>query len=217
MPRPLIYLKGIPSARATIQAVDHCRTAAMPFLTHGSYRIRYELDGPENGAGLCARQRAHTICRAVGGLSRRAGGAGNFASPPSTCSARARPTSPALFISQDDQVAALGLLIDQLGDGPGLPQRDQLRRTDRAALRDRAWRPARRAGADELLCRALAAAAAARQRLAHRADPRRHRLSAGSAAADEPVRCMAEAAARTTSKRSSGRAGWSTTSTPCRT
>ena len=64
----------------------------------------------------------------------------DFASRLSICSARANPTSQRLFISQDDQVAALGIADRTARRRSGLPQRDQLRRPDRAALRDRAWR-----------------------------------------------------------------------------
>ena len=39
---------------------------------------------------------------------------------------------PELFISQDDQVEALRLLIGELGDGPIFPERHQLRRPDSA-------------------------------------------------------------------------------------
>ena len=71
---------------------------------------------------------------------------------------------PALFISQDDQVAALALLDRSARRRPGFPRRHQLRRLDRAALRDRAWRAAGRAGADEHLRGAFSATAADRHR-----------------------------------------------------
>src|SRR6267154_5417322 len=51
-------------------------------------------------------------------------------------------------------------------------------------------------GGDERLRRAVAPAHAARQCAAHRIDHRRHQLPAGSAAADESLRRVAQAAAR---------------------
>ena len=68
----------------------------MPFLALGSYRIRYELEGPERRAGLRARQwtDAYAELWAVTAThwSRKA-----FASRHSICSARERPTNRALL------------------------------------------------------------------------------------------------------------------------
>ena len=158
-------------------------------------------------AGLRAGQRADAVRRTVGRLPRRAGGARNSASPRSTCSGQGASDKPALFISQDDQVAALALLIDQLGDGPvflsGISFGGLI------ALRYAIEHGNRLAGLvlDEHFRGALAATAAARQRAAQRPDPRRDQLPAGPATADEPVRCMAWSRSSATSKRSSGRAG----------
>ena len=167
----------------------------MPFLTHGSYRIRYELDGPADAPAYVLVNGLTQYAELWARLSRRLDRASTSASRRSICSARAHPTSPSSSSAQDDQVAALALLIGELGDGPGLSRRHQLRRPDRAALCHRAWQAAVRTGADELLCGAIAATPPDRQRPAHRPDPRRHQLSAGSAAADERLRSMAEASA----------------------
>ena len=166
----------------------------MPFLSHGSHRIRYEIDGPAD-APVYVLVNGLTQYAELWAAYREALVARQFRVATFDLLGQGASDKPRLFITQDDQVAALRLLIDELGDGPGLSQRHQLRRPDRAPLCDLAWRPAGRPGADELLCRAFAATAAARQCLAHRADPRRHQLSAGHAAADEPVRSVAEAVA----------------------
>jgi pimeloyl-ACP methyl ester carboxylesterase len=85
----------------------------MPFLTHGSYRIRYELDGPEHGPSYVL----------VNGLTqyaelwtayRDALVAKGFRVATFDLLGQGASDKPGLFISQDDQVAALGLLIDQL-------------------------------------------------------------------------------------------------------
>jgi pimeloyl-ACP methyl ester carboxylesterase len=89
----------------------------MPFLTHGSYRIHYELDGPANAptyvlvngltqyAELWAAHRAGLIAR-------------EFRVATFDLLGQGASGKPALFISQDDQVGALNLLIDELGDCP---------------------------------------------------------------------------------------------------
>ncbi len=89
----------------------------MPFLSHGSYRIRYELDGPASGpnyvlvngltqyAELWAAYRDALIAR-------------QFRVATFDLLGQGTSDKPALFINQDDQVAALGLLIGELGDGP---------------------------------------------------------------------------------------------------
>lgn len=85
----------------------------MPFLTQGSYRIRYELDGPEHGPSYVL----------VNGLTqyaelwtayRDALVAKGFRVATFDLLGQGASDKPGLFISQDDQVAALGLLIDQL-------------------------------------------------------------------------------------------------------
>jgi 3-oxoadipate enol-lactonase len=89
----------------------------MPFLNHGSYRIRYELEGPAdapayvliNGltqyAELWAAYRDALIAR-------------RFRVATFDLLGQGESDKPGLFISQDDQVAALHLLVGQLGDGP---------------------------------------------------------------------------------------------------
>jgi len=89
----------------------------MPYLSHGSYRIRYELEGPDNGP-------AYVL---VNGLTQYAELWAGYRTALATRSFRVATfdmlgqggsDKPRLFISQDDQVAVLGLLIDQLGQGP---------------------------------------------------------------------------------------------------
>jgi pimeloyl-ACP methyl ester carboxylesterase len=89
----------------------------MPHLAHGSYRIRYELEGPEDGpayvlvngltqyAELWAGYRAALVAR-------------RFRVATFDMLGQGGSDKPGLFISQDDQVQALALLIDQLGKGP---------------------------------------------------------------------------------------------------
>lgn len=91
--------------------------AAMPYLAYGSYRIRYELEGPTNGpayvlvngltqyAELWASYRAALVAR-------------GFRVATFDMLGQGASDKPGLFISQDDQVAALGLLIDRLGKTP---------------------------------------------------------------------------------------------------
>ena len=108
---------------------------------------------------------------------------------------------PRLFITQDDQVAALGLLIDELGDAPvflcGISFGGLI------ALRYAISHGDRLAGLVPMSCFAELSPQlhADRQCPAHRPDPRRHRLPAGHAAADEPVQQLAEAAARQSRQR----------------
>lgn len=89
----------------------------MPFLSHGSYRIRYELEGPEDGpvyvlvngltqyAELWAGYRAALVKR-------------RFRVATFDMLGQGVSDKPGLFISQNDQVSALALLIDQLGNRP---------------------------------------------------------------------------------------------------
>jgi 3-oxoadipate enol-lactonase len=89
----------------------------MPFLAHGSYRIRYELEGPDDGpayvlvngltqyAELWAGYRAALVAR-------------GFRVATFDLLGQGASDKPSLFISQEDQVTALGLLIDRLGRGP---------------------------------------------------------------------------------------------------
>src|ERR1700740_585005 len=89
----------------------------MPFLAHGAYRIRYELEGPDDGpayvlvngltqyAELWAGYRAALVAR-------------RFQVATFDLLGQGASDKPSLFISQDDQVTALGLMIDQLGRRP---------------------------------------------------------------------------------------------------
>ena len=89
----------------------------MPFLSHGSYRIRYELEGPTdapafvlvNGltqyAELWAAYRDALVTR-------------HFRVATFDLLGQGESDKPALFINQDDQVAALHLLVGELGEGP---------------------------------------------------------------------------------------------------
>jgi len=89
----------------------------MPFLRHGSYRIRYELEGPADGPayvlvnGLTQYAELWTAYRDAL-IARR------FRVATFDLLGQGESDKPALFIGQDDQVAALHLLIDELGDGP---------------------------------------------------------------------------------------------------
>ena len=89
----------------------------MPILSYGSHRVRYELDGAENGP-------AYVL---VNGLTqyaelwqayRDALVAKGFRVATFDLLGQGESDKPSLFISQDDQVAVLHLLIGQLGEGP---------------------------------------------------------------------------------------------------
>jgi pimeloyl-ACP methyl ester carboxylesterase len=85
----------------------------MPFLTLGSYRIRYELEGPEWGPAYVLvnglTQYAELWDAYRGLLVARGFRVATF-----DLLGQGASDKPVLFISQDDQVAALALLIDQL-------------------------------------------------------------------------------------------------------
>ncbi|ULK96282.1 alpha/beta hydrolase [Bradyrhizobium sp. I71] len=89
----------------------------MPFLSHGSYRIRYELDGPAN-APAYVLVNGLTQYAALWAAYREALVARQFRVATFDLLGQGESDKPALFISQDDQVAALHLLVDELGDGP---------------------------------------------------------------------------------------------------
>src|SRR5262245_18264262 len=90
---------------------------AMPYLTLGSYRIRYELEGPEDGPayvlvnGLTQYAELWTAYRSA--LVARQFRVATF-----DLLGQGDSDKPRLFISQDDQVEALRLLIDRLGKSP---------------------------------------------------------------------------------------------------
>ena len=89
----------------------------MPFLTHGSYRIRYELDGPAN-APTYVLVNGLTQYAELWAAYRDALVANGFRVATFDLLGQGASDKPELFISQDDQVAALRLLIGELGDGP---------------------------------------------------------------------------------------------------
>src|SRR5258708_39220700 len=89
----------------------------MPFLAVGSYRIRYERDGPEAGPAYVLVNGLTQYAELWGGY-RDALMARGFRVATFDLLGQGASDKPALFISQDDQVAALALLIDRLGDAP---------------------------------------------------------------------------------------------------
>src|SRR5436305_11293626 len=89
----------------------------MPFLNHGPYKIRYELDGPAN-APAYVFVNGLTQYAALWTAYRDALIARQFRVATFDLLGQGESDKPSLFICQDDQVAALGVLIDQLGDGP---------------------------------------------------------------------------------------------------
>jgi pimeloyl-ACP methyl ester carboxylesterase len=92
-------------------------TAGMPFLNHGSYRIRYELDGPANAPAFVLVN-GLTQYAELWAAYRDALVASQFRVATFDLLGQGTSDKPALFINQDDQVAALDLLIGKLGDGP---------------------------------------------------------------------------------------------------
>lgn len=89
----------------------------MPFLNHGSYRIRYELEGPE-GAPAYVLVNGLTQYAELWAAYRDALVAKGFRVATFDLIGQGSSDKPGLFISQDDQVAALHLLVGKLGDGP---------------------------------------------------------------------------------------------------
>jgi pimeloyl-ACP methyl ester carboxylesterase len=89
----------------------------MPFLSHGSYRIRYELEGSP-GAPAYVLVNGLTQYAELWAAYRDALVARQFRVATFDLLGQGSSGKPALFINQDDQVAALRLLIDELGEGP---------------------------------------------------------------------------------------------------
>lgn len=89
----------------------------MPFLSYGSYRIRYELDGPTD-APVYVLVNGLTQYAELWTAYRDALVARHFRVATFDLLGQGASDKPALFIRQDDQVAALHLLIGELGDGP---------------------------------------------------------------------------------------------------
>jgi pimeloyl-ACP methyl ester carboxylesterase len=89
----------------------------MPFLAHGAYRIRYELEGPEDGPAYVLVNGLTQYSDLWAGY-RTALAKRNLRVATFDMLGQGGSDKPGLFISQDDQVGALGQLIDQLGQGP---------------------------------------------------------------------------------------------------
>jgi pimeloyl-ACP methyl ester carboxylesterase len=89
----------------------------MPFLAHGSYRIRYELAGPETAPAFVLVN-GLTQYAELWGSYRDAMAAKGFRVATFDLLGQGVSDKPSLFIAQDDQVAVLARLIDHLGDGP---------------------------------------------------------------------------------------------------
>src|SRR5262245_9459435 len=89
----------------------------MPYLAHGSYRIRYELEGPEDGPAYVLVN-GLTQYAELWGAYRGALVARRFRVATFDLLGQGASDKPGLFISQDDQVAVLAQLIDALGQRP---------------------------------------------------------------------------------------------------
>lgn len=89
----------------------------MPFLTLGSYRIRYELAGPASGPAYVLVN-GLTQYAELWAAYRDALVAQRFRVATFDLLGQGASDKPGLFISQDDQVDALHLLIDELGNEP---------------------------------------------------------------------------------------------------
>jgi pimeloyl-ACP methyl ester carboxylesterase len=89
----------------------------MPFLNHGSYRVRYELDGPA-GAPAYVLVNGLTQYSELWAAYRDALLARNFRVATFDLLGQGVSDKPALFINQDDHVAVLHRLIGELGEGP---------------------------------------------------------------------------------------------------
>src|SRR5215212_413674 len=81
----------------------------MPFLSHGSYRVRYELDGPAD-APTFVLVNGLTQYAELWDTYRSALISRHFRVATFDLLGQGVSDKPALFISQDDQVAALRLL-----------------------------------------------------------------------------------------------------------
>ncbi len=89
----------------------------MPFLMHGSHRIRYELDGPTD-APAYVLVNGLTQYSELWAAYRDALIGKGYRVATFDLLGQGASDKPELFISQDDQVEALGLLIGELGDSP---------------------------------------------------------------------------------------------------
>ena len=89
----------------------------MAYLSYGSHTIRYELNGPETGPAYVLVN-GLTQYAELWGAYRDALVAKQFRVVTFDLLGQGDSDKPSLFISQDDHVAVLRLLIEQLGDGP---------------------------------------------------------------------------------------------------
>lgn len=89
----------------------------MPFLSYGSHTIRYELSGPATGPAFVLVN-GLTQYAELWDAYRDALDAKNFRVVTFDLLGQGESDKPSLFISQDDHVEVLRLLIEQLGDGP---------------------------------------------------------------------------------------------------
>lgn len=89
----------------------------MPFLAHGSHRIRYELDGPRD-APAYVLVNGLTQYAELWSTYRDALTGKGFRVATFDLLGQGASDKPELFIAQDDHVEALRLLIDTLGEGP---------------------------------------------------------------------------------------------------
>jgi 3-oxoadipate enol-lactonase len=89
----------------------------MPYLAHGSYRIHYELEGPGDGPAYVLVN-GLTQYAELWNAYRDALVTRRFRVATFDLLGQGASDKPTLFINQDDQVAVLALLIEQLGEGP---------------------------------------------------------------------------------------------------
>src|SRR4030095_5850601 len=89
----------------------------MPFLAHGSHRIRYELDGPKDAPAYVLVNGLTQYSELWAAYRDTLTGKG-FRVATFDLLGQGASDKPELFISQDDQVEALRLLIDEVGDAP---------------------------------------------------------------------------------------------------
>jgi pimeloyl-ACP methyl ester carboxylesterase len=89
----------------------------MPFLSHGPHRFRYEIEGAAN-APVYVLVNGLTQYAELWAAYREALVARQFRVATFDLLGQGASDKPRLFITQDDQVAALRLLIDELGDAP---------------------------------------------------------------------------------------------------
>jgi len=96
---------------------DLTMDAAMPFLAHGSHRIRYEISGPETGPAYVLVN-GLTQYSELWATYRETLVTQNFGIVTFDLLGQGESDKPTLFIGQDDHVAVLRLLIAKLGDRP---------------------------------------------------------------------------------------------------